>query len=52
MITPNLLAQVSESIDRTKTFLVAGDKLKRIEEHLRFHGRIATASGNAEFCRL
>jgi DNA-binding GntR family transcriptional regulator len=51
-ITPNLLAQMSESIDRTKTFLVARNKLKHIEEDLRFHGMIATASGNAEFLPL
>jgi hypothetical protein len=52
MITRNLLAQMSKSIDRTKTFLVAGNKLKPIEEDLRSHGMIATASPNAEFCRL
>jgi DNA-binding GntR family transcriptional regulator len=50
-ITPNLLAQVSESIDRTKTFLVAGNKLKHMEEDLRFYRMIATASAHAEFCR-
>lgn len=51
-ITPALLAEMAESIERTKRFLAAGDKLKHIEEDLRFHGLIATASGNAEFCRV
>ncbi len=51
-ITPMLLSQMAESIERTKMFLAAGNKLKHIEEDLRFHGMIATASGNAEFCRV
>jgi DNA-binding GntR family transcriptional regulator len=51
-ITPALLSQMAESIERTKKFLAVGDKLKHIEEDLRFHGMIAAASGNAEFCRV
>jgi DNA-binding GntR family transcriptional regulator len=51
-ITPVLLSEMSESIDRTKTFLAAGNKLKHIEEDLQFHGMIAATSGNAEFCRV
>ena len=51
-ITPPLLCQMAESIERTKKFLATGDKLKHIEEDLRFHGMIAAASGNAEFCRV
>jgi DNA-binding GntR family transcriptional regulator len=50
--TPTLLSQMAESIERTKMFLLAGNKLRHIEEDLRFHGMIATASGNAEFCRV
>jgi DNA-binding GntR family transcriptional regulator len=51
-ITPVLLSEMAASIERTKKFLAAGDKLKHIEEDLRFHGMIAAASGNAEFCRV
>jgi DNA-binding GntR family transcriptional regulator len=51
-ITPAFLSKMSESIERTKVFLAAGNKLKHIEEDLRFHGMIAAASGNAEFCRV
>lgn len=51
-ITATLLSEMAASIERTKKFLAAGDKLKHIEEDLRFHGMIAAASGNAEFCRV
>lgn len=51
-ITPTLLSEMAASIERTKKFLAAGDKLKHIEEDLRFHGMIAAASGNAEFYRV
>jgi DNA-binding GntR family transcriptional regulator len=51
-ITPALVSKMSESIERTKAFLAAGNKLKHIEEDLRFHGMIAAASGNGEFCRV
>jgi len=51
-ITQALLSEMAESIERTKKFLTAGDKLKHIEEDLRFHGMIASATGNAEFCRV
>jgi DNA-binding GntR family transcriptional regulator len=51
-ITPLLLSQLAESIERTKAFLSSGDKLKHIEEDLKFHALLAGASGNAEFCRV
>ena len=51
-VTPSLLRQMAESIERTKFFLEAHNKLKHIEEDLRFHGMIAAASGNKEFCRV
>ncbi|SRR6266851_6100780 len=38
-------------LERTKVFLEARDKLKHIEEDIRFHGMIAAATGNLEFCR-
>ena len=51
-ITPSLLTKMAESIEKTKMFLVTGDKLQHIEEDLRFHRMIAAASGNVEFCRV
>jgi len=51
-ITPTLLAQLAESVERTKVFLSSGDKLKHIEEDLKFHAMIAEASGNHEFFRV
>ncbi len=51
-IVPELLSQMEESIERTKTFLALGDKAKHIEEDLRFHALIAFASGNSEFVRV
>jgi DNA-binding GntR family transcriptional regulator len=51
-ITAAFLTEMSESIERTKLFLAAGDKLKHIEEDLRFHRMIAEASGNDELCRV
>ena len=52
MITSTLLSQLAESIERTKVFLSSGDKLRHIEEDLKFHAMIAAASGNGEYCRI
>jgi DNA-binding GntR family transcriptional regulator len=51
-VTPRLLQEMGESVERTKRFLAAGDKLKHVEEDLHFHGMIAEASGNPEFFRV
>ena len=51
-ITPALLQGLAESIERTQGFLVVHDRAKHVEEDLRFHGLIAAASGNPEFCRV
>lgn len=51
-ISRDLLADMAESIERTKSFLASGDKARHIEEDLRFHALIAFASGNAEFFRV
>jgi DNA-binding GntR family transcriptional regulator len=50
-LTPKLLRELAESIERTRGFLVAGDRARHVEEDLRFHWLLAEASGNAEFCR-
>jgi DNA-binding GntR family transcriptional regulator len=52
VITSTLLSKLAESIERTKVFLSSGDKLRHIEEDLKFHAMIAAASGNGEFCRV
>jgi DNA-binding GntR family transcriptional regulator len=51
-ITPVLLQGLADSIERTQSFLVVHDRVKHVEEDLRFHGLIAAASGNPEFCRV
>src|SRR5271154_5329568 len=45
-VTPGLLRELAGSIDRTMAFLQARDKIRHVEEDLRFHGMIAEASGN------
>ncbi|HYK35763.1 GntR family transcriptional regulator [Alloacidobacterium sp.] len=51
-VTPELIAWLEGSIIHTKKWLKAGDKLRHIEEDTRFHGAIASASGNRELCRV
>jgi DNA-binding GntR family transcriptional regulator len=52
VITPALLAELAASIARTEMILSEGDRLKHIEEDLRFHFMIAEATGNDEFGRV
>lgn len=51
-ITPALIKALYASVDRTRDWLKAGDKLRHIEEDTHFHGLIADASGNRELCRV
>jgi DNA-binding GntR family transcriptional regulator len=51
-VTPALIASLEASINLTKKWLKAKDKLRHIEEDTRFHGAIADASGNRELCRV
>jgi len=48
-VTPTLLQDMADSIDRTQKFLEAGNKLAHVEEDIRFHSMIAASSGNQEF---
>jgi DNA-binding GntR family transcriptional regulator len=48
VITPALLAELAASIARTEKILAEGDRLKHIEEDLRFHFLITEATGNQE----
>jgi DNA-binding GntR family transcriptional regulator len=52
VITPKLLDDLKTSVAQTKKFLKEGDRLGHIEEDLRFHGLIISATGNGELCRV
>ncbi len=52
VLTPKLLAELRQSAQRTQRFLKSKDKLGHIEEDTRFHGLIASSTGNAELCRV
>jgi DNA-binding GntR family transcriptional regulator len=51
-LTPKLLAELRQSAQRTQKFLKSKNKLGHIEEDTRFHGMIASSTGNAELCRV
>jgi DNA-binding GntR family transcriptional regulator len=51
-LTPSLIDALDASIDHTRGWLKAKDKLRHIEEDTRFHGAIASATGNNELCRV
>jgi DNA-binding GntR family transcriptional regulator len=51
-LTPRLIADLRQSRQHTRKLLKANDKLGHIEEDTRFHGLIASATGNAELCRV
>jgi DNA-binding GntR family transcriptional regulator len=52
VITPALLAELAASIARTENILAEGDRLKHIEEDIRFHYMITEATGNDELGRV
>jgi DNA-binding GntR family transcriptional regulator len=52
VITPRLLSELKRSVQHTRKFLKANDKLGHIEEDTRFHGLIAASAGNDELCRV
>lgn len=45
-VTPELLANLENSIERSASLLAANRKREFIEEDMRFHGAIANATGN------
>jgi DNA-binding GntR family transcriptional regulator len=51
-LSPRLLADLKSSIQRTKKFLKANDRVGHIEEDTKFHGLITAATGNLELCRV
>jgi len=52
IVTPELLAALRQSTLHTSKLLNANDRIGHIEEDTKFHGLIATATGNAELCRV
>jgi DNA-binding GntR family transcriptional regulator len=51
-VTPGLLHDMQESIDRTRFYLDAGEKVPHVEEDIRFHCMIAASTGNFEFYKV
>jgi DNA-binding GntR family transcriptional regulator len=51
-ITPMLLNDLAESIDRIKADLDERNTIAYVEEDIRFHNLIAAATGNKELCRV
>jgi DNA-binding GntR family transcriptional regulator len=47
-VTPKLLRQLKDSIERTEMILAKGDRMAHVEEDLRFHRLIAESTGNDE----
>jgi len=51
-ITPEFLEDLAESIDRTRRNLDSDSVMAHVEEDIRFHNLIATATGNDELRRM
>ena len=51
-VTPGLLTDMAESIERTRHHIESGDKPQHITEDVHFHGLIAGSTGNAEFGKM
>jgi len=52
ILNPQRIEEMRDSIERTRQFLVTGNKAGHVEEDLRFHALIADATDNAEFCKV
>jgi DNA-binding GntR family transcriptional regulator len=51
-VTPEVLGNLANSIERTEKILLRGDRLAHIEEDIRFHRILSEATGNGELCRV
>ena len=51
-LTPDFLDELAASITRIKRDLEARNTIAYVEEDIRFHNLIATATGNSELCRV
>ncbi len=45
-ITPELLSALRQNVERARGFMLANDKLRYIEEDMRFHALLVDAAGN------
>lgn len=50
-LTPELLAEVNQSVQRMRRYLQENDKPHYIDEDMRFHAVLATATQNERLCR-
>src|ERR1700712_2052167 len=51
-LTPEMLNELAESVERTRQHLEAGDMVAHVDEDMRFHGIIAAATDNDELYRI
>jgi DNA-binding GntR family transcriptional regulator len=51
-LSPALLQELAESVERTRYHLEHGDMVAHVEEDIRFHSMIAAATDNDELCRI
>lgn len=51
-LTPQLISELHNSVERTRKLVGGKDKIGHIEEDTHFHQTIARAGGNAELCRV
>jgi DNA-binding GntR family transcriptional regulator len=51
-LSPAMLQQLADSVERTRHNLEQGDMVAHVEEDMRFHGIIAAATENDELCRI
>src|SRR5260370_20149975 len=52
MITPQLVAELQQSVTRSGDYLRENDQARYIEEDIHFHETIVGATGNVELCRV
>jgi len=51
-LTPAVLAELRQSVNRQRALLKANDRTHYIEEDVHFHAELAQASGNAQLCAV
>lgn len=47
-VTPRLIDELEQSVERTREYLRQGDKLGHVDEDVRFHALLASSTGNGE----
>ncbi len=51
-LSPELIAELKQSVRRMRKFLKDNDKARYIDEDMRFHASLATATGNGRLCKV